>query len=295
MRMFAAMLARARAWAADGSDRSLAQRTAGTAFLIRVASAGLLYLSQVLLARWMGSFEFGIYVYVWTWVLLVGTMVDFGLAIAAQRFIPEYLERKAHDLLRGFHAGTTCLVTAVATVIAALAALGVLMLEPWLDRWFVVPLYLACLAVPLYGMGNMLDGIARTYNWVNLALVPPYIGRPLTLIAVMAAAHFAGAPANAVTAMIAAVVSTWLNAVVQLLLVDRRFRQKVGRGPKTYALRTWLATAMPIFMVGSFFLLLTYVDILVLQQFRPPEEVAVYYAAAKTLALVAFVNFSVAA
>ena len=45
MRIFAAMLARVRAWAADGSDRSLAQRTAGTAFLIRVASAGLLYLS----------------------------------------------------------------------------------------------------------------------------------------------------------------------------------------------------------------------------------------------------------
>jgi len=32
-----------------------------------------------------------------------------------------------------------------------------------------------------------------------------------------------------------------------------------------------------------------------LQQFRSPQEIAVYYAAAKTLALVAFVNFSVAA
>jgi O-antigen/teichoic acid export membrane protein len=48
-------------------------------------------------------------------------------------------------------------------------------------------------------------------------------------------------------------------------------------------------------MVGSFFLLLTYVDILLLEHFRTPDEVAVYYAAAKTLALVAFVNFSVAA
>ena len=78
---------RVRAWRADDSDRSLAQRTAGAAFLIRVASAGLLYLSQVLLARWMGTFEFGVYVYVWTWVLLIGTMADFGLAIAAQRFV----------------------------------------------------------------------------------------------------------------------------------------------------------------------------------------------------------------
>ena len=74
-----------RAWMTDGSDRSRAQRAAGAAFLIRVASAALLYVSQVLFARWMGSFEFGVYVYVWTWVLLLGGVIDFGLASSAQR------------------------------------------------------------------------------------------------------------------------------------------------------------------------------------------------------------------
>jgi O-antigen/teichoic acid export membrane protein len=111
----------------------------------------------------------------------------------------------------------------------------------------------------------------------------------------MAMAHVAGLPANATTAMIAAVISTWVNAVIQLVMVERRLTAKVERGPKAYAIRTWFATAIPIFMVGSFYLLLTYIDILVLQQFRTPDELAVYYAAAKTLALVAFVNFSVAA
>ena len=48
-------------------------------------------------------------------------------------------------------------------------------------------------------------------------------------------------------------------------------------------------------MVEGFYLLLTYADVIVLQQYRPPDEVAVYYAAAKTLALVAFVYFSVSA
>ena len=42
-------------------------------------------------------------------------------------------------------------------------------------------------------------------------------------------------------------------------------------------------------------MLLTYTDVLVLRQFRPPEEVAHYYAAAKTLALVTFIHFSVSA
>ena len=72
-------------------------------------------------------------------------------------------------------------------------------------------------------------------------------------------------------------------------------RIEVERGPKAYEAKTWLATSMPILLVESFYLLLTYTDVLLLKHFRSPEEIAVYYAAAKTLALVAFVNFSVSA
>ena len=82
-----AAAARLKLWFADKSDNSLAQRAAGAAFLIRCVSAALVYGTQILLARWMGGFAFGIYVYVWTWVLLIGGLVDFGLSSAAQRFV----------------------------------------------------------------------------------------------------------------------------------------------------------------------------------------------------------------
>ena len=87
-----------RAWLNDHSDNSRAQRAAGTAFAIRVASAALVYLTQVLFARWMGTFEFGVYAYVWTWVLLLGGVIDLGLASSAQRFIPEYMGSRQFEL-----------------------------------------------------------------------------------------------------------------------------------------------------------------------------------------------------
>ena len=52
-------ISRLRALFADGSDSSLARRLAGAAFLIRVVSALLAFISQILLARWMGGFDFG--------------------------------------------------------------------------------------------------------------------------------------------------------------------------------------------------------------------------------------------
>ena len=88
------------------SEASLTKRLAGTIFIIRVISAGLAYVAQILLARWMGSSDYGVYVYVWTWVLLLGSMMDFGISASAQKIIPEY--RASGDIarLRGFLAGS---------------------------------------------------------------------------------------------------------------------------------------------------------------------------------------------
>ena len=284
-----------RAWLADGSDSSRAQRVASTAFLIRVASAALVYLTQIVLARWMGSFEFGVYVYVWTWVLLLGGVVDLGLASSTQRFIPQYTGHKQLALLRGFLSGSRWLSVGLASAIALAGALGVWLLEPWVRSYEVIPLYLACVSLPVFVLSRVQDGIARSYDWINLALMPAYVLRSLALIAVMAAAYAAGLPTNAATAMIAAILTTWLTTLGQLVVMNRRLARQVEPGPKAYDVPTWLKVSVPIFMVEGFYLLLTYTDVLVLQQYRSPEEVAVYYAAAKTLALVAFVYFSVAA
>ena len=141
----------------------------------------------------------------------------------------------------------------------------------------------------------MLDGLARPYNAVNIALLPPFVLRPLTLIAAMGVMHIAGIKADATTAMAAFAFATWTTTLIQLVMFNRCLAKQVPAGPKRYDFSAWLTTASPIFAVWAFYMLLTYTDVLVLRQFRPAEEVAHYYAAAKTLALVTFVHFSVSA
>src|ERR1700730_6529538 len=134
----AGAIARIKAILAERSDNRLAQLVAGKVFLVRVGSALLALVTQVLLARWMGSFEFGIYIYVWTWVLMIGALSDLGLSSAARRFIPEYIELKAFDRLRGFLAGSRWLAFGSATCIGAVGALGVTLLAPYLDHFAVI-------------------------------------------------------------------------------------------------------------------------------------------------------------
>jgi len=285
--------ARLKAWL--GGEFMLVQRLAGTVFMIRVVSALLAYGSQVLFARWMGSFEFGIYVYVWTWVLLIGQSLDLGLATAAQRFIPEYREHGRLDRLRGYISGSRWLAVGIAILVAAFCAGLVRLLQPWLDDYTIIPLYLACAALPAYALSNIQDGISRSYDWAVLGIVPTYIVRQLVLTALMAIAHFAGHPLDAVTAMVLACIALWLPPLGQLFVLKRRLRDRIEAGPRAYDFKLWIGTALPILMAEGFYLLLAHTDVLMLQQFRPPNEVAVYYAAAKTLAFVSFINFSIAA
>ena len=104
------------------SEASVTKRLAGTVFIIRVISAALAYFSQVLLARWMGGSDYGVYVYVWTWVLLLGSMMDFGISVTAQKIIPEYRAGGEHALLRGFLSGSRWMTLLVSAAVSMLLA-----------------------------------------------------------------------------------------------------------------------------------------------------------------------------
>jgi O-antigen/teichoic acid export membrane protein len=287
--------ANVQSWLADGSDRSLAQKVAGGAFVIRVFSAGLIYLSQILIARWMGSFEFGIYVYVWTLVLMIGDLADLGLATAAQRFIPEYTRRQANDLLRGYLSRSRWIAVGSAALVAAAGLLLIQALKPYMADYLVLPLSVALVTLPFYGIMQMQDGIARSYNWIHVALLPPYVIRHLVMLVLVCAAWLFSFPANAETAVFAVGIALMVTAVGQTLVLNRKLSQVMDAGPKAYDTRAWLVVSLPILFVEGFYVLLTNVDILILQQFRSPDDVAVYYAAAKTLALISFVHFAVSA
>ncbi len=277
------------------NEASLTRRLAGTIFIIRVLSAGLAYLSQILLARWMGGSDYGVYVYVWTWVLLLGSMMDFGISASAQKIIPEYRTRGEHALLRGFLSGSRWMTFAVSAVVSLALAGLVKLLSPWIDAGAVVPLYIGCATLPPFVVANTQDGIARSHDWMRLGLMPQFIVRQGLIIGFTFGLFALGFNLGATAAMIASAGAVWIAMIGQMIVLNRRLASHIEAGPKAYDIRGWLAISLPILLVESFYLLLSYTDVLVLQQFRSSEEVGVYFAVVKTLALVSFIHYAMSA
>ena len=291
----AGMMARLRSVFGGTSEASITKRLAGTVFIIRVVSAAMAYLSQILLARWMGGSDYGIYVYCWTWVLLLGSMMDFGISASAQKIIPEYRAAGQHALLRGFLSGSRWMTFIVSAVVAILLAGIVKALSPWIDPDTVVPLYIGCTTLPAFVVANTQDGIARSHDWMRLGLMPQFIVRQSLIIGFTAGAFALGLRLGATAAMIASAAAVWIAMIGQMIVLNRRLGSHVEPGPKAYDFRGWLAISLPILMVEGFYLLLSYTDVLVLQQFRSSEEVGLYFAVVKTLALVSFIHYAMAA
>jgi O-antigen/teichoic acid export membrane protein len=280
---------------AGSNEASLTRRLAGTIFLIRIASAALAYLSQILLARWMGGSDYGVYVYVWTWVLLLGSMMDFGISASAQKIIPEYRTRGEHALLRGFLSGSRWLTFTLSAIGAVLLAGVVHLAAPWIDPNSIVPLYIGCLTLPAFVVANTQDGIARSHDWMRLGLMPQFIVRQTLIIGITAGAFALGFRLGAAVAMLASAAAVWIAMIGQMIVLNRRLGSHLDAGPSSYDFRGWLTISLPILLVESFYLLLSYTDVLVLQQFRSSEEVGVYFAVVKTLALVSFVHYAMSA
>lgn len=276
-------------------DTARAQRMAAIAFAIRVVSAAIAFVSQIIQARLMGEFEYGIFVFVWVLVVLAGNFSCLGFHTAVIRFLPQYDQDKADAEIRGL-TSTARLFAMTSASILALAGIAALHLfGSSIEHYYLVPLFFAVFALPMIALGDVLDGTSRANRWAVLGLSPTYIVRPALILAFMLLAVSWGAPATAVTAMQAALAATYLTTLGQFLLVDRRLLNRYDRGDRKVDFAGWFKVALPIFFIEGFGFLLTNSDVIVVGLYLPPDQVAVYFAAAKTMALMQFVFFAVKA
>lgn len=280
----------------SGADETaIAQRMSLIAFAIRVASAGLVFISQALIARWTGTFNYGIYVFVWTAMLILGGLSCLGFQTAVVRFLPGYRKNGDLDRLRGIIRTSRLFVLASSTLIAGLGMGVTWLLADRIESYYVLPFLLAFFCLPMLAMEDVLEGTARANKWSVRALAPTFLVRPSLILLYIVIIHLLGYEASAEAALIAAVLATYTTTLLQLSMVDRGLAETYPPGPRQSDLRKWMAVAFPIFLVEGFFHLLTNADVVMVGFFRPPDEVGVYFATVKILALVHFVFFAVKA
>jgi O-antigen/teichoic acid export membrane protein len=276
-----------------GADLQSVLRGAGLALIIQVVAAGLSYASQVLLARVLGTKEFGVYIFAWSWTLPIATAAAIGLSTAVVRFVPEYITQDRWGHLSGLIRRSMSLVLAGGVAAAVLALLILHLLADRLAEVYFSATQIALICVPFATVTVLLSGVSRGFGWVGHAFVPERILIPAALIlGTLIHVVFIGVP-SASNILIWVAVGCAVIALAQTLSFRSAVPKKIRTAEPIYETGSWLRVAIPLFLADGIFLVLWNSDTVMLGAFMQPQDVSVYHAATRTAALTYLIHNAV--
>lgn len=260
-------------------------RGAALTLMMQMAAAGLSYGTQILLARWMGVFEFGIYAYAWSLVPPAAALAALGLPGAAVRFVPQYLTTKNPEQLHGLIRRSLVIVLGFGLAVIALGWVLLEVFDPWLDEHYIVPVRMALACIPFIALIALMSDMSRGFEWVGLAIAPKTLIMPSLLILGVCVYYFLIGPPTSFWVLTISLVAALITVVLQFEWLRRTVSENIRRSRPAFETKFWLRVAIPIFFSDGVFLFLWSSDVVMLGTMTDPESVAIFQAAAKTAGL----------
>jgi O-antigen/teichoic acid export membrane protein len=277
----------------QSGDVARALRGAGLVVAIRFAGAGLAYLSQIALARWMGGFQYGIYAYAWSWVMLLGFVAPLGLNVLLLRTLPDALVRRRLGRLAGQLRWVPAMTFIAGAALAAVLAGLVVWSGDLIGRHYVSSLVLAALCLPFFALSVTGESIGRAFGWPLVAYAPAYVVRPVLFFLLAGAAVALGGGLDAPFAMGLMLVACIATTAGQGVAILARLRANLRHVAPRRHPAAWFAAALPLLAIEVCYLVITGADVLILGYLGAPEEVGQYFAAARTCAFLGYISFGI--
>lgn len=267
-------------------------RGAGTAFGVKVAGTLVVFANQVLLARVLGVDAYGQYIYVVTWVGLLGILAVAGFNTSAVRFVPEYRVAGASGLLRGFLRQSNRIVLAISLIVSVCLAIVVWALGDRIEGDLARVFWIGCILLPVAAHLELRSASLRGMGRILAAQGPLQVLRPVLFGAGVIGLYFLKSEGvSAPWAMLANLAATLVSlGLIEVVL--RRFLSGDECRP-SYRTREWLAVSLPLLLMAGFGVLLSSTDTLMLGLIKGTTEAGIYAVASRAASFVPFMLIAV--
>jgi len=253
----------------------------------------MVFVTQILLARWMGPAELGIYVYAFSWCMLLSIAVGLGLPDSSIRFVTQGLADGDTNLVNGFVKRGRQIAIAFSLVIVFLVMLILSMTNdityldrPWVIMW-------AALSIPFVALTRSYKRLAHACSWFVLSYIPDMTLRPLIFLALIGGVWSIQGQLSAETAMLLQMAAIVIISVGLSLFILPRLRQLLQGSRPRYETRQWLKVSWPFLVIVLFTQYFAEFSVVIVGLQLPPEDVALYSVCYKTALLIGFIFFAV--
>ncbi|MGV6816745.1 MAG: oligosaccharide flippase family protein [Thiotrichales bacterium] len=257
-------------------------------FGMRLTGAFAVLVTQVLLARWMGAEQLGIYVLTFSWLTILSAVVGLGYPMASMRVVGKALHDGRSGLIYGFlHRGRS-VTLGVGSLVAALAIVIVMSLNSRLDSVQQQVFIIALAVVPVLAVMRMHERIAQAQGWFLLAMSPNMVLRPvLFLIGVFLLYRLHGS-LDAFSAMAFHVLLIITMAAVHFFVFHHRMTASLPVRKREYADAEWRGIALPLLIVALFSQYFADMNVAIVGLLLQPSDLALYNAGYRIALIISF-------
>lgn len=256
-------------------------------FLCRIGGAAATFLTQLLLARWMGASELGSYILAFSWLTLLSAIPVSGYSHAAVRFIGQGLANQKYGYIRGYirHAVK---ITLLSTTGVALIAITGIVLFPGFPAELQILFFSAFAAIPLYSVMRVNTGIAMAASRFALGYLPGNIIRPILFLMLVWVIWLQDVSLTADLAMALQLLALILLAVLTSVLTWRSMQQLLSPEPPVKDTKTWNRAAMPLLGVSLFTNYFPQITVIVSGFFLASADIGIYNVGYRVALLISF-------
>lgn len=261
-------------------------RGTAEALCLQISGIAVTYTMQVLLARWMGATQYGIYEYVIGIATFLGFLAGLGLPNCLLRFIPKYTVQQEWGKLRGIVWGSWRYVF-FSGLLVSLVSTAVLVIWSKYNSDIALPSFLLAMStIPLQTLVRHQREMSRGIKRMTLAYLPSTVIFPLMVIG--GAFYYRHRLSSS-----EAIAITWLSLLLilglQLWLFNQQLPKQCSLTSAKYSRREWFAVAIPLLFNDSAFVVLSQTDTIMTGAILGSFQVGIYGAAFKTAAGVSFI------
>jgi O-antigen/teichoic acid export membrane protein len=273
----------------DNSQSRIVRGATGT-FALNVAFNGMLFITSVLLARFLGSSGYGAYAYALCWIALLAVPADLGSSRLVVRNVAAYQSKSDWDLVTGLLRWTNRAVLFTSIVIALLFALVTFSLKNHLNPQMLSAFWMALLLLPILCVTRVKRATIIGFNHIVLANIPEMLLQPfLFIFLIVAVSLFAEGSLTATWALGLNVLATGAAFLLSIQLLRKILPQPAEDASPRYEARAWVISSLSMVFVAGMSIVNSRADILMLGAMKGAEAVGVYNVACRCAELFSFV------
>ena len=270
----------------EGLQSQVIQGTGGT-FFLRVLSAGLAFITSIVLARVLGAEDYGSYAYALSWVSILVIPAMMGGRQLLTREVSRYRAHEDWRALRGLLRRSNQTVLAASLSLALLGGLLTELVGAGLEPQTQTALWVSALLLPPFAFVRIRQSILRGLGHVVKAQIPQKVILPGGFLALVGLGYFYGGLSAPV-----AVGMRALAAVIGLLVVSMLLRKHLpepaSEETPVYRSREWIASALPMLLIAGANVVNHRVSVIMLGSLVDAEAAGVFDAARRGVGVVAF-------